>query len=289
MTNNRPRVQEDSMAIWRRLLLVLFDVTIPEHEQDRNLERKLRAEQDGILARTVAGATDYLRGGLRPPADVLAETAQYRDSENTFSAWLSECTEKAPPDYGEKANELLHSFNAWAKSNRAQPLTKMSMAERLKRAGLDAKKRMDANYYLGIRLPDSESGQLGFEVDEEEHGDHGDVCKEMPTRAHAHAQSQESANVTTVSTGSTTETAPPLTPHGDEQARLKAELQHLEDIAATGKIQHALPSLDNLPPPISAEAFIVHGRTSPELEDDTPYTTEQWHRDDEGYLIGGDA
>jgi putative DNA primase/helicase len=209
MTNHRPRVQDDSPAIWRRLLLVMFDVSIPEHEQDRDLERKLRAEQDGILAWQVAGAIEYLRTGLQPPADVLAETQQYRESENQFSAWLSECTEQAPLDYGEKASELLHSFNAWAKTNRAQPLTKMSMAERLKKSGLQHKEREDANYYLGIRLPESDSGQLGFPKDEQETGDHGDLYKELPTRARAHAQGQRLGNVSTISIESAPATTDP--------------------------------------------------------------------------------
>jgi len=46
-TNYKPEIRGTDRAIWRRIRLVPFDVTIPESEQDRGLTERLRAEAAG--------------------------------------------------------------------------------------------------------------------------------------------------------------------------------------------------------------------------------------------------
>jgi len=59
VTNNKPVVTESSNAIWRRLRLIPFVVTIPEGRQDRQLTEKLVAEWPGILSWAVRGCLDW--------------------------------------------------------------------------------------------------------------------------------------------------------------------------------------------------------------------------------------
>src|SRR5215204_462053 len=47
-TNHRPEVRGTDHAIWRRIKLAPFEVTIPEAEQDKRLVEKLRKELPGI-------------------------------------------------------------------------------------------------------------------------------------------------------------------------------------------------------------------------------------------------
>jgi putative DNA primase/helicase len=157
-TNHRPRVSDDSEAIWRRLVLVPFKVTIPEAERDNQLERKLRKETDAILAWAVAGAVEFQRTGLDPPPEVRAETEQYRDSENAFAMWLAECT-RVEVGGGCKASELLRSYNTWAVDNRADRLSHISISERFSNAGYIKEKRNSGNYYLDIRMVDPNNAQ----------------------------------------------------------------------------------------------------------------------------------
>lgn len=98
VTNNKPRVREDSEAVWRRLRLVPFDVVIPEQERDRDLLRKLRNEWPGILSWLVQGCLDWQREGLREPAAVVAATTVYRQGENAVGRFLDEaCVIETPP------------------------------------------------------------------------------------------------------------------------------------------------------------------------------------------------
>lgn len=91
MTNNLPRVREDSEAVWRRLLLVPFEVTIPECRRDPGLLDALIAEAPGILAWIVRGCLEWQNVGLSPPECVRRATESYRGDEDTLGLFLEEC------------------------------------------------------------------------------------------------------------------------------------------------------------------------------------------------------
>jgi putative DNA primase/helicase len=77
-TNHRPAISDQSEAIWRRVRLLPFTVTIPRSERDTNLQGKLLAELPGVLRWIVDGARAYLKDGLDPPDEVVAATAHGR-------------------------------------------------------------------------------------------------------------------------------------------------------------------------------------------------------------------
>ena len=76
--NHKPRIQGTDHAIWRRIRLIPWVVTIPDNEQDKTLPSRLKAEQPGILAWGVRGCMDWRRNGLSTPNEVMAATADYR-------------------------------------------------------------------------------------------------------------------------------------------------------------------------------------------------------------------
>jgi putative DNA primase/helicase len=68
--NHKPLIRNTDHAIWRRIRLVPFTVTIPEAERDKDLPDKLRRELPGILAWAVQGCLDWQREGLGMPEPV---------------------------------------------------------------------------------------------------------------------------------------------------------------------------------------------------------------------------
>src|SRR5262249_34700305 len=72
VTNHRPKIRGTDEAIWRRIHLVPFTVTIPKSDRDKTLPEKLRAELPGILAWAVRGCLEWRVKGLAPPDSVLA-------------------------------------------------------------------------------------------------------------------------------------------------------------------------------------------------------------------------
>ena len=60
-TNHKPRITDPGHAIWRRVQLIPWTVTIPDHEQDPAIEQQLALELDGILAWIVQGEENRRR------------------------------------------------------------------------------------------------------------------------------------------------------------------------------------------------------------------------------------
>jgi len=93
--NNRPAISERNHAAWRRVQLIPFNVTIPEEEQDKELEPKLLKELPGILNWALEGLADYLKVGLKTPPAVQVATAKYRKENDSLEEFLSECCDIA--------------------------------------------------------------------------------------------------------------------------------------------------------------------------------------------------
>ena len=113
-TNHRPDLDGADPAIWRRVLLVPFEVTIPEPEQDRQLTSKLAAEASGILRWAVDGCLAWQRHGLAPPAEVRAATEAYRADQASggVASFLEDCCEPDPAAWTPFAT-LYGAYQAW--------------------------------------------------------------------------------------------------------------------------------------------------------------------------------
>lgn len=93
VTNHAPKVRGTDEAIWRRLRLVPFTVTIPPAERVQRLGAQL-AERHGeaVLAWLVAGAGEWYRSGLGEAEQVREATEGYRKREDVFAQFLEERT-----------------------------------------------------------------------------------------------------------------------------------------------------------------------------------------------------
>lgn len=90
VTNNLPRISENSEAVWRRILLVPFRFTVPAERRDAKLGEALRAEAAGILAWMVRGCRLWQDLGLGSPPSVLGATNTYRSGEDEVGRFLEE-------------------------------------------------------------------------------------------------------------------------------------------------------------------------------------------------------
>ena len=69
-TNHKPEIRDINNAIWRRVRLIPFNVTIPDAEQDRQLPEKLKDEWTGILKWAVEGCLKWQQEELGLPKAV---------------------------------------------------------------------------------------------------------------------------------------------------------------------------------------------------------------------------
>ena len=68
--NHKPEIRGTDNAIWNRLHLIPFEVTIPKDEIYRGLPEKLLAEAPGVLLWAVDGAVRWHHEGLARPEPV---------------------------------------------------------------------------------------------------------------------------------------------------------------------------------------------------------------------------
>jgi len=138
VTNNKPVITEVSNAIWRRLRLIPFTVTIPEDKQDKRLTEKLMAEWPGILAWAVRGCLDWQQRqcDLALPETVQEATAEYQTDSDPVGAFIEErCVVVEGVKVARSA--LYQAYEEWAKSTGEQTLSGKAFANRMRGRGFD--------------------------------------------------------------------------------------------------------------------------------------------------------
>jgi P4 family phage/plasmid primase-like protien len=111
-TNHKPEIRGTDAAIWRRIRLIPWAVTIPAAEQDKKLSEKLRGELPGVLAWIVRGCTEWLREGLKAPEEVRQATRAYRAEMDVLAAFLADCCQRGE-DEEAFAGELWGAWKRW--------------------------------------------------------------------------------------------------------------------------------------------------------------------------------
>jgi putative DNA primase/helicase len=152
VTNNKPRVDEDSEAVWRRLRLVPFTVVIPEKERDPRLLEKLKAEASGILRWLVEGCLAWQRDGLCEPSIVKSVTGEYRKESNPIEQFFEECCVFEDGAW-EASRILLETYRQWCAEAGEEPESDREFFNCLRRHGCrDGRKERTTRGWCGIRL-----------------------------------------------------------------------------------------------------------------------------------------
>ena len=150
-TNHKPEIRDVDHAIWRRIQLVPFDVTIPQREQDRQLFEKLKRELPGILNWTLDGLRSYQTIGLQPPTKVMKATQAYRSQMDILHDWIAEECVREPG--ARTALKVLHkSYMDWAIANDHTPLSSRIFGNELVARGFERDRTGSFRFHKGIRL-----------------------------------------------------------------------------------------------------------------------------------------
>ena len=149
--NHKPVIRGTDNAMWRRIKLIPFAVTIPESEQDKNLPAKLQAELSGILAWAVRGCLEWQEHGLGEPEAVKAATGEYREEMDVLGDFLAEC---CILELGAtaKATELYRNYKSWCEQNGIRELSQRVFGSGLTERGVERQRKTDGWYRLGIGL-----------------------------------------------------------------------------------------------------------------------------------------
>ena len=155
-TNNKPIIKGNDYAIWRRIKLVPFEISIPPEERDRDLFDKLKNELSGILNWAIEGCLEWQQFGLGTPAEVTEATEEYRNEMDLLNDFLTECCTEST-DEKVPSKDLYKAYSIWCEQNGEFQLKQNWFGRKLKEKGFASKqlgpKRV--RYWIGLDLIES--------------------------------------------------------------------------------------------------------------------------------------
>lgn len=151
VTNNRPKVDEDSEAVWRRLREVPFAVTIPPEERDRQLVEKLKAEASGILRLLVEGCIAWQRDGLGEAEAITKATSAYREDSDPLGDFFTECCIIAPNAWA-ASDTLRRTYERFCGERGDHPVDGREFTEALKKRHCKPDRKHAGRGWAGIGL-----------------------------------------------------------------------------------------------------------------------------------------
>ncbi|MBN9525439.1 MAG: hypothetical protein J0H82_04490 [Alphaproteobacteria bacterium] len=148
--NHKPTIRGQDHGIWRRVRLVLWGVTIPREEWDRELPAKLWAERSGILNWALDGLRVWLERGLEVPHEVVVATEEYRHENDPVGRFVSECI-KLSAGGSVQAKTMYRAYCAWCRANAEKPWSMTAFGKALPERGI---RRVDGRirYYDAVEL-----------------------------------------------------------------------------------------------------------------------------------------
>jgi putative DNA primase/helicase len=161
-TNERPRIDDPSDAMWRRIYPIPFNAKWVKAGEttdgydwpiaDENLLDKLLAELPGILIWALIGCIEWQKRGLNPPACVLEARREYREQEDTIGAFLADCCDIGET-LREETSELFNRYTKWTTDRgEKNPMSIRAFTRKLAARGFRPERTMIKRYWRGLKL-----------------------------------------------------------------------------------------------------------------------------------------
>ncbi len=163
VANDAPDVDPDDDAMWRRILRIPFEHSIPKEKQDKNVKKMLRDPEAGsaILAWVVDGCMKWQKDGLKVPEKVIQSTEAYRSEVDPLRAFFKDACVINPNDIKswESTIRLYNAYHLWANnSGEAKLDNNKPLLNRLRSLGcIPISKRENGNVsrgWAGVKIND---------------------------------------------------------------------------------------------------------------------------------------
>jgi len=164
--NHKPEIRGTDDGIWRRVMLMPWEVQIPPERRNPRLAEELAEEASGILNWLIDGLLAFLELGLAPPASVTEATEEYRRESDPIGEFLlTSCTITGEPGDTITAADLSNAFTfyllergdtPWKPTTVSRQLADKAQRWRHPQTGLSfLKTKASISLYAGLRLTDA--------------------------------------------------------------------------------------------------------------------------------------
>ncbi len=143
--NELPRDFDHSNAYFRRLLIVPFRVTIPEHEQDKTLSNKIiNSELAGVFNWIVEGLKRLLKAEKFTESRIVTDTLEgYKKESDSVAMFIDE----EPNVIGSSLKTAYSGYRIYCLDSGSKPLGRNNFSKRLQTLGYIVEKQ---EYGFGI-------------------------------------------------------------------------------------------------------------------------------------------
>jgi putative DNA primase/helicase len=154
--NHRPEIRGTDDAIWRRVALIPFQVTIPKEDRNPHLKEELLDELPGILTWAINGYKAWRENRLGRPGSIAEAVQDYRVSQDKLGAFLDDHTEQ-DSNFTVKAGELYRSYSQWAKESGEYPMSLTKFGNAMRERGEGSVEISGSKFYRGRKLKDAQT------------------------------------------------------------------------------------------------------------------------------------
>jgi putative DNA primase/helicase len=136
-TNALPRFNDKTLGVWRRILLVPFDKTFDEKQQNKNLAQEIaKKELSAVFDWALEGLRSLNRNkGFVSPSRNQDLLEEYRCDSDPTRAFLKECFTASPnAQEGSLAcSEVYAQYQQWCQANGCHPLGERAFGQQVRR------------------------------------------------------------------------------------------------------------------------------------------------------------
>ncbi|MBN1988736.1 MAG: DNA primase [Bacteroidales bacterium] len=136
--NELPKDVEHTNAYFRRFLIIPFDVTIPPHEQDRNLHTKIiESELSGVFNWVLDGLNRLLEQKRFSHCEAAQQAVeQYKNESNSIKLFLDENGYKQSPTLYRLIKELYPEYRNFCHEDGMTAFKKVNFSKQLQALGV---------------------------------------------------------------------------------------------------------------------------------------------------------
>jgi putative DNA primase/helicase len=152
--NHPPLIADTNEAVWSRLLIVPFDVVIPEEKRDKDLAAKIvESETAGILNLALKGLASFAARGYRfnVPKNALDALKKHRAESDVLGTWLDEKYLVSKTDRRDRIlqSNVTLNYMQWCKENNHHPHSSVALWRKLREhLGYDPIGKIDGDKYV---------------------------------------------------------------------------------------------------------------------------------------------
>jgi len=151
-TNHMPRTSDFSDALFRRAVIITFNRTFQQNEQNTNLKNELIEELPGILNLALNAYARAIVNGFTIPNSAIEASKDWKTETDQVAEFLSDRCIVVSEGVTPTAN-LYNSYKEWCQLNQIRNvLTHKSFSGRLKKLRYMPAKSGDTRFFRGLVL-----------------------------------------------------------------------------------------------------------------------------------------